>query len=181
MKGEIRLKIRSRALDKNLVEDIVFDLENVRAMNRQILAASKRSEQETGRRGCTTEELYDIIQSYFNYQIQQLVKTTAADLAFSALNRKDGRTVNDAKKFISGARDIAMKYAHDVGDKADEHVGSLGMGLGIGKADLDLAKDLFKSSAANLFAKLDKPDESGHDDEEYSNEYVLETDDDERY
>jgi len=173
MVGEIRLKIRSRPLDKDLVEDIVFDLGKLEEMNNQIRSASQRAKEKTGRRGLKTEELYEIINVYFNRQIQQLVKIAAADLALGAFSRDSGgKTVKDAKKLLSGAMGVAMKYSKDVGKKADENFESNLKNLGMGPRELNMAKDLFKSSAASLFGKPHDIDA-----DEFSDVYVVDMDD----
>ncbi len=173
MMGEIRLRIRSRPLDQELVEEIVFDLKKLEEMNKQIRQAAQRAEQKTGRRGLTTKELHQIIKVYFNRQINQRVKLAAADLAVGALTG-DGhsKTIRDANKFLSNAREIAMKYSGDVGKKADEEFESQLKNLGLGPNELQGVKQLFKSSAASIFNQSKNDDGS-----EYSDVYVVETDD----
>ena len=178
VKGEIRLKLRSRPLDKNLYDDIVFDLGNLRDLSKQISAVSKVAYEKTGRRGCTTEEVYDIIQSYFNRQIHQMVKSTAIDIALGVFNPEDkGKTVKDAKKILSIGRDVAMKYAKDVEKKADEQIDNNFKTLGISRSDLNLmARDIFKASKQSFFANRETENEDSFDDDEYP-AYVVETDD----
>jgi len=176
MKGEIRLKLRSRPLDKDIHEDIVFDFGNLRDLSKQISAVSKVAYEKTGRRGCTTEELYDIIQSYFNRQIHQLVKSTALDIALGVLKPENGgKTAKDAKKILSIGRDVAMRYAKDIEKKADEHVDNNFKTLGVSRSDFNLmARDILKSS--KFFANRETENEDLFDDDEYP-AYVVETDD----
>lgn len=150
--GEIKLKLRSKPLDQDLVEDIVFDLRKIAELSNQIRRASDHAKDKTGRRGLKTEELYEIIYIYFNEQIQQLVKIAATDLALGAINRDtQGKTVRDAKKLLGSAVNVAMKYSKNVGDKADEQFGDNLMSLGVGAKELDQLRNAFKSSADNLF------------------------------
>lgn len=139
VKGQIRLKLRSRPLDKDLCDDIVFDFDNLKTLSHQISAASNAAQEKTGRRGCTTEELYDIIQSYFKRQIHQRVKSSAVDTAMGAFTpERGGKTIRDAKKRFSIGRGVAMKYANDIGQKADEHVDDNINNLGLSSSDLKL-------------------------------------------
>ena len=64
MMGDISLTIRSRPLDQQLGEAIVFDLRKLEAMNDQIRKAARRAEEQTGRRGVTSTELGIIIRDY---------------------------------------------------------------------------------------------------------------------
>ena len=166
VKGQIRLKLRSRPLDKDLCEDIVFDFDNLKTLSNQISAASKAAQKKTGRRGCTTEELYDIIQSYFNQQIQQRVKSSAVDTAMGALKPESGgKTIRDAKKFFSKGRDVAMKYANDIGQKAEEHVDDNINNLGLSRSDLNLvARGILNASRDSFTAKREMRNEQKSDD-----------------
>lgn len=178
MLGELRLKIRSRPLDKQLVEDIVFDMGRLKELSNLINSASQRAEKETGRRGLETQELYDIINAYFNRQIKQFVKVAAADVVIGAINPDEGgKTVNDVKKIFSGAVNAAVKYSKDVGSKADETIENNLKNLGIGPKEFNMAKDLFKSSADSLLGDRNEKRTNTNDDELFSNVYVIESDD----
>jgi len=177
MIGEIRLKMRSRLLDQDLVEDIVFDLRKLAELSNQISNASEQAKETTGRRGLKTEELYEIINVYFSKRIQQLAKIAATDLALGALNPESGgKTVRDAKKLLGSAVNFAMKYSKDVGNKADEQFGDNLKSLGVGAKELDLLKNAFKSSTESLFRNGNSdttPDDGG----EFSDVCVVEMDD----
>lgn len=181
--GQVRLKIRSRPLDKDMVEDIIFDLRKIQEIDDQIKTASKVARQRTGRRGIQTDHLYEIINNYFNFQIQQFLKVALADIALGALNGENSETIKGAKKLFSTAIDIGMKYTKDIGDKADETIHSSFDSLGIERQELNIARDILKSSTGSLFSKLtgDKrfggPHEDDDRDNKYSNIYVVETDD----
>jgi hypothetical protein len=177
VKGQIRLKLRSRPLDKDLCDDIVFDFDNLKTLSNQISAASKAAQEETGRRGCTTEELYDIIQSYFNRQIHQRVKSSAVDIAMGAFKPESGgKTIRDAKKLFSIGRDVAMKYANDIGQKADEHVDDNINNLGLSRSDLNLmARGILNASRDSFAAKKEMRNEQKSDDVEYA-AYVVQPD-----
>ena len=151
----------------------MYDLDNLNFLSNQISAASKAAHRETGRKGCTTEELYDIIQSYFSRQIQQLVKSTAVDIAMGAFNPEDGgKTMRDAKTLLSIGRDVAIKYVKEVGQKADEHADENLNNLGISRSDLNLlARNIFKTSKDSFAAKNMRNEEINDDVE-----YAVETD-----
>mmetsp|Transcript_42572 Transcript_42572/g.43138 ORF Transcript_42572/g.43138 Transcript_42572/m.43138 type:complete len:387 (-) Transcript_42572:329-1489(-) len=177
VKGQIRIKLRSRPLDKDLCDDIVFDFDNLKTLSNQISAASKAAQKETGRRGCTTEELYNIIQSYFNRQIHQKIKSSAVDIAMGVYKPESGgKTIRDAKKLFSIGRDVAMKYANDIGQKADEHVDDNINNLGISRSDLNLmARGILNASRDSFTAKKEMRNEQKSDDVEYA-AYVVEPD-----
>lgn len=148
MSGEVRLRVKSKPLEKNLIEDIVIDLRQLHSLSRQIQVAAKKSEEVTGRRGCSTEELYEILSKYFGDQIKKFLKLTATDLALNALIRDKGesKTVNDVKRAWSGAVNAAMNYAQSVGDKAEGHIDESLKQFGLGKDELNSVKDaIFKS------------------------------------
>jgi AraC-like DNA-binding protein len=141
MSGEVRLRVKSKPLEKNLIEDIVIDLRQLHSLSRQIQVAAKKSEELTGRRGCSTEELYEILSKYFGDQIKKFLKLTATELALNALIRDKGesKTVNGVKRAWSGAVNAAMNYAQSVGDKSLKQ-------FGLGKDELNSVKDaIFKS------------------------------------
>lgn len=150
MSGEVRVRVKSKQLEKNLVEDIVIDLRQLHSLSRQIQVAAKKSEEVTGRRGCSTDELYEILSKYFGDQIKKFLKLTATDLALNALIRDKGesKTMNDVKRAWSGAVGAAMNYTQSIGDKAEGHIGESLKQFGLGKDELNLVKDaIFKTRA----------------------------------
>jgi len=148
MSGEVRLRVKSKPLEKNLIEDIVIDLRQLHSLSREIQVAAKNSEQATGRKGCSTDELYDILSKYFGDQIKKFLKLTATDLALSALIRDKGesKTINDVKRAWSGAVGAAMNYAQSVGNKAEGHIDESLKQFGLDKDELNFVKDsIFKT------------------------------------
>ncbi len=144
--GEVRLRIRSRPLDKDLIPLIIFNfLSLAQAINEEIKRSSLQTEKETGRRGCTVDEVECIIQNFFTRQVQELLQKTALD-ATSAT-----RAVNDAKKVLHGAKDAAVNYVKSVGGKTEEQFDEGLRQFGITNADA--AKDILMRSAQNIFGK----------------------------
>ncbi len=143
--GEVRLRVRSRPLDKDLIPIIIFNLSLAKIINKEIERSSRRAEKETGRRGCTFDEVDRIIQNFFALLIQELLQNAALDATSVA------RTVTDAKKVLNGAKDAAAKYVKSVGDKTEEQFDESLRQLGI--SNTDAAKDIFIRSARSIFGK----------------------------
>lgn len=158
MSGEVILRVKSKPLEKSLMEDIVIDLRQLHALSKEIQKQAEKSQERTGRRGCTTDELYDILSKYFGDQVKKFLKLTATDLALSALKREKGgsKTLNDAKKAWSGAIDTALNYVQSVGRKAEEHVDENLKQFGINIDDINFVRDSFlKSSRMSTVKKED--------------------------
>ncbi|OEU11334.1 hypothetical protein FRACYDRAFT_245644 [Fragilariopsis cylindrus CCMP1102] len=135
VKGQIRLKLRSRPLDKDLCEDIVFDFDNLKTLN-------------------TTKS-----------------KSSVVDTAVGALKPESGgKTIRDAKKLFSKGRDVAMKYANDIGQKAEEHVDDNINNLGLSRSDLKnlMARGISNASRDSFTAKKEMRNEQKSDDVEYT-------------
>jgi len=155
--GEVRLHIKSRPLEKDLIPPVTFNMNFAKIINQEIQAASKRAQSDSldERRGCTTEEVYQIIQSCFGQQAQDILKLVAGDLTMAAF-KGSSRTVTDAKRVWSGVKDVAAKYAKDVGDKTGRELDRRFEKAGIGQHDLHLfAKDLLKTTTDNFLSDLD--------------------------
>eukprot|EP01083_Nonionella_stella_P259043 884779_1 len=154
--GEVRLHIKSRPLEKDLIPPVTFNMDIAKIINQEIQIASNRAQSDSldGRRGCTTEEVYQIIQSCFGQQAQDILKSVAGDLTMAAF-KGSSRTVTDAKRVWLEVKDVAAKYAKDVGDKTGQELDRRFEKAGIGQHDLHLfAKDLLKTTADNFLSDL---------------------------
>lgn len=124
--GEVKLQIRSRPLDQKLCEDIVFDLQMLDDFSRKVNEVATKdvsSKEKGGRKGCTTEELYDIIEKYFRKKTQKIVKETAMDIINSKLSSNtDSQTVRNAKRTFIGVKDNVSIYARKVRDKTSNQM-----------------------------------------------------------
>jgi len=123
LSGNITLSIRSRPVNQKLVPDFAFDLDMFDELDEKIQEASKKAKTETGRLGCTTEDLYDIIQSYFEARLKRLIQTAAVEIARGSLDpRSEVQSVQRVHKVMSGMKDAAINYAKSVGETVEDHL-----------------------------------------------------------
>ena len=143
--GEVRLKLKSRTLSMELCDDVVLDLDKLSELNRQIINKANAAKR-TGRVGCTTEELYDIIQSYVNDKIKALVKSILKDPQYA---------VKDVKNLLNMGKNVAKAYMDGVGEKADDTLQKkIEKVTGLKKDDVNFAKDLLNSNSDAILAHI---------------------------
>lgn len=137
--GKAIIKTHSRILNKELIQDVEIDLDNLDYLNDKIKDAAIKATKQNGgggRKGCSIEEVERIIQTHFNELIRKLLKFAVADLAFTAFNNNKHEKENnqknesyvlssmkDMKKAMKGTKDAFVKYAKDVGVKTTEDIG----------------------------------------------------------
>lgn len=127
VEGNIRVKVISRALDgKEICPDFVFELNKLHDLTDRIKYASEEERRRTGRKGISTEELYNIIDEFFKHVLRKVLKSTAKDFARGAFDPKYGnsKTVEETKRAFMGAKDMIDRYTRDVTDMAEKHVQS---------------------------------------------------------
>lgn len=115
LSGTVRLRIHSKPLEESICPDCVLDLDMLDELNLLIKTSSLAAKGNSGRRGCTTEELYKIIQTYFLEKVKLLVR----DLA---MNKMESMTVREATKMATNTRDSFTQYALKVKGKAEENI-----------------------------------------------------------
>ena len=123
--GEIKVQIRSRPLDQKLCEDFVFDLQMLDDFSRRVneVATKEVSKEKGGRKGCTTEELYDIIEKYFRKKTQKIIKETAMDIINSKISpNTDSHTIINAKRTFVGVKDNVSDYAKKVRERTSNQM-----------------------------------------------------------
>ena len=161
------IKVRSRVLDKQLIDDVELDLDHyLDAINDRIRDAAEESFKIKGRRGCTTDEVYSIIRKYFNELLNKLLKSTATNLAFGAFgssrNHKNGdeeesdlarQSKIKAKMAMSRAKEMLSSYAKNVGDKTTEEMEKNFAEMGMNLEQIGVVKDLLKSNVGEIFQK----------------------------
>ena len=101
VEGNIRVKVISRALDgKEICPDFVFELNKLHDLTDRIKYASEEERRRTGRKGISTEELYNIIDEFFKHVLRKVLKSTAKDFARGAFDPKYGnsKTVEETKR-----------------------------------------------------------------------------------
>lgn len=142
LSGNIKLTLASKPLGQDL-HSSAFDLDVTDDVNEQIASLSDNNLQLTGRRGCTSNELSDLLESFFKLKIRDFLRQLAEN---------PDRTKEDAMTLLSRAGDSIRSYASDAGKKkADDIKDTLVAKLdefGVpGAVDkVDLLKEIWKRS-----------------------------------
>jgi hypothetical protein len=118
LSGTLRIFIRSRPLDQELCPPWEVDLDTFDEWNTELQRLSNRNLVETGRRGCTTTQLYDWIEKYISAKVRSIVTSTAYDLASQPFAEDDTETVRKAKGFLNQAKNSAWSYARQASSKS---------------------------------------------------------------
>lgn len=110
LSGDVIAKLKSRPLQKDLAE-VKFDLDTFDSLDDQIKIQSLENLAGTGRRGCTTDELYVLIRNYIGGILMQVLADIFEDVTTggSATLEKVERVVNLTKKSVS-------EYVNDTTD-----------------------------------------------------------------
>ena len=123
IKGKVTLHTRSRPLKRPLSEDIVFQLDAIRELKERIRHLADQNAVRVKRRGCTSDEVYEIVQSFFNSKVKEVIKLALEDLAAGKLDpNRESRVVNESKKIASSARAAFLNYADAVESLSKEKI-----------------------------------------------------------
>lgn len=151
----IHFKVRSKSLNKQLA-DIEIPLDKLKDLRQMIQDAAKNAAEQNDRKGCTTDELYEILQSFFARQLQELLKFTIADLAFHGTT--ESTTVREIKRAWSGVKNTMIDYAKDAGDKTvNDNLAK----FGLNQDQIDSVKNAIKSG--KLFTENKENKEEKYD------------------
>jgi hypothetical protein len=86
-------------------------------LDKEIRKLSKKNKAELGRAGCTTDELYALIQTYFGRKLGEFLKATMVDLS------QGGKGMTKTfSKLTGSAKQTALKYANDAGEWTGENI-----------------------------------------------------------
>ncbi len=155
LSGNVIAKVKSRPLKKNLAE-VTFALDTFDPLDDQIKIHSLEKLAKTGRRGCTTDELYTMIQSYIGGILKQVLADTVEDVAVGGGKTRDKveSVVNVTKKSISKYINDASEWSGgQVQDKLAERLKKWGVTTNKVKsrqAISMIAKELLQSSDMGL-------------------------------
>lgn len=117
--GNITCEINSRPLDRSIA-NVTFGMDAFEPLYRQIRNVSEANLASTGRRGCTTDELYALVQSYFLEKLRKFLSDAAEDMVVGAVSDEGSRTIREARKLLASAGEIAKSYAGDASKKTGE-------------------------------------------------------------
>jgi hypothetical protein len=97
-------------------------LDSLDVLNEEIKKCSDVNLSQTGRRGCTTNELYGLIQAFVTDKIRTFVASTAYDLVTNPFQDDETGTVRDLKRILSGATSTILSYASDATRVKGKHI-----------------------------------------------------------
>eukprot|EP00591_Stephanopyxis_turris_P004993 CAMPEP_0195513556 /NCGR_PEP_ID=MMETSP0794_2-20130614/5187_1 /TAXON_ID=515487 /ORGANISM="Stephanopyxis turris, Strain CCMP 815" /LENGTH=352 /DNA_ID=CAMNT_0040641603 /DNA_START=184 /DNA_END=1242 /DNA_ORIENTATION=- len=168
LKGSVTLQLKSRTLNEKLCNDLILDFSTLTDLLQEIRKAGADAEARTGRKGCSTDELYDILGIYFKTKLKKLLKFTALDIGRSALdpNTTESNTARQTKDFLHKAKGVISNYATKSTDVTEEMVRSK-MGDQLKKWGLDTTEvtNKIKNVAdAAVESMSQKSTVLGHDD-----------------
>jgi len=123
LSGTLQAQIRSRPLGAGsealLCPPWTLDLDTFDEWNTELQRLSNQNLVRTGRRGCTTLQLYDWLETYVGGKLRTVLSSTAYDLlASQPFAETDTDTVRRAKGFLRQARKTVFSYAKHASKKS---------------------------------------------------------------
>lgn len=158
LSGNVTSEIRSRPLDRSIA-DVAFPMNAFDELNAQIRNVSEANLVATGRRGCTTDQLYDLIRAYFMGKLRKFLQETAYDASAGSLSEDGSKTVQEAKKLFASARTAVKRYADDAskktGDNIEDSLASRLEKLGVpsSREKLSALREMSSNAARSIDAK----------------------------
>ena len=158
LSGNVTSKIRSRPLDRDIA-NITFELDAFDNLSKEIRKVSEANLAVTGRRGCTADEVYEILRAYFSEKLRKFLKDTVYDVSAGALSDEGSNTVREAKKLLASAKTVVKTYAGDAGKKTgDDLQESVAkrlekLGVPLSREKLSALRELSTNAARNVDAR----------------------------
>jgi hypothetical protein len=116
LSGDATIEVASRPLRKD-IGVITLDMDVTDRVNAKIRELSRKNKASTGRPGCTTTELANLLESYFSQQIRKYLSSTLKDLASDP-----GSAIRGADRLLTKTSDTILGYASDVSRKTGEDI-----------------------------------------------------------
>jgi hypothetical protein len=116
LSGNATIEVASRPLRKD-IGVVTLDMDVTDSINAKIRKLSKSNKASTGRPGCTTTELADLLQSYFSQQIRKYLSESIKDLASDP-----GSAVRGADRILTKTSDTILGYAGDASRMTGENI-----------------------------------------------------------
>ena len=117
LSGDFSVILLSKPMKKDL-GTFKFSLDTFDELDSEISLLSKKNLVENGRKGCTTDELYALIQRFFGRKLRGLLLEVAQDLS----NEEGSKTTESVNKIVRSARGSVLKYANDAGAWTGENI-----------------------------------------------------------
>ncbi|CAJ1954945.1 unnamed protein product [Cylindrotheca closterium] len=114
--GDVHLLLNSRPLQKP-ISNITFSFEKLKAFERIIKEESAKVD-ATGRRGCTTTAVYDLIEKQVKAVIQKVIQDIARDLALD-----NGQGTKDKLQLLkAGTKKTVKEYLLNAGEWSEQRL-----------------------------------------------------------
>lgn len=127
--GNITFILRSRPLKKDIAV-LQLDLDTLDELDRAIRSRSEENLINTGRRGCTTDEIYKILKQFFGRKVKDLAYANVEDI----LQGRQASALESIKRAWASTTNSASDYVDDAKDFTEEKLqGKLSESLNIGK------------------------------------------------
>lgn len=151
--GNISCTFRSRPLKKDIAV-LKFDLDTFDELDRAIRERSDEKLIQTGRKGCTTEELYEIVKAFFGRKMKDVAASNVKDV----LQGQEMTTLQDIKRAWSSTSKSASGYVDDAKDWTEGKLqGKLSESIQIGKQKAEkVTKNPFIQAALKELQKANE-------------------------
>lgn len=116
LSGNATIQVASRPLRKD-IGVVTLDMDVTDRINKKIRELSKSNKASTGRAGCTTTELTDLLQSYFSQQIRKYLSKSLKDLASDP-----GSAARGVDRILTKTSDTILGYATDATRKSGDDI-----------------------------------------------------------
>jgi hypothetical protein len=116
LSGNATIEVASRPLSKD-IGVVTLDMDVTDRVNAKIRELSRLNKASTGRAGCTTTELADLLQSYFSQHIRKYLSSTLKELASDP-----GSAIRGADHLLTTTSDTILGYAGDASRKTGENI-----------------------------------------------------------
>ena len=110
MSGDICVCLTSRPLGKEIAT-IKWDLDMLDSLNEDIQLQSDINGKDVGRKGCTTDQIYLLLRTYFARRTKQFFSETLEDISEGRMD-----AMHAVSKAVGSTKDNVLRYAGDVGD-----------------------------------------------------------------
>ncbi|KAL3910608.1 MAG: hypothetical protein SGILL_007626 [Bacillariaceae sp.] len=132
--GDISITFRSRPLGKDMAV-LQLDLDTFDELDREIRDRSEENLINTGRKGCTTDEVYKLVERFFGRKLKDLAASNVEDV----LQGREMSTLHDIKRAWSSTSSSASGYVGDAKGYTKEKLkGKLAESLGISKDTINM-------------------------------------------
>ncbi|KAL3907920.1 MAG: hypothetical protein SGARI_003305, partial [Bacillariaceae sp.] len=136
-----------------------LDLDTLDELDRAIRSRSEDNLVNTGRKGCTTDEIYQILKQFFGQKVKDLAYSNVEDV----LQGRQANALQSIKNAWASTTNSASGYVDDAKDYTEEKLqGKLSESLNMGK-------DTIKKLGSNPWIQAFQNQARGDDSDSESN------------